>query len=162
MRPSSGDRSRIYRLPTSVLVYCFRRVTDDVEYLLLRRTEKYGGFWQGVTGALEVGETYLDGAKRELWEETRYLPERIQSVDFGYSFPMQDEWRSAYHPEVNEIHERVFLAEVELGSEPILSFEHDAFEWLHIDRALAMLKWPNNRDALQFCHRQISALAKQS
>jgi 8-oxo-dGTP pyrophosphatase MutT (NUDIX family) len=123
---------------------------------MLRRTEKYGGFWQGVTGALEVGETYQQGAARELWEETRFAPENMRSVDFGYNFPMQDEWKSAYHPDVKEIHERVFLVEIIDGAEPELSFEHDAFEWATFDRALAMLKWINNRDALAVCHRLTS------
>lgn len=64
MKPSYGDRTRRYRLPTSVLVYCYRRTAGDVEYLLLRRTAKYGGFWQGVTGAIEEGETLEQAAAR--------------------------------------------------------------------------------------------------
>jgi hypothetical protein len=50
----------------------------------------------------------------------------------------------------------VFLAEITDGAEPKLSFEHDAFEWATFDRALGMLKWPNNQEALAVCHRLAS------
>ena len=83
MRRSAG-RSTKFRLPTSVLIYCFRRNAGDIEYLMLRRTAKYGGFWQGVTGALEEGETLEAAAARELREETGFLPDIIRPVDCGY------------------------------------------------------------------------------
>ena len=150
-RDSNG--ANCYRLPTSVLVYCFRRKAGEVEYLMLRRTEKYGGFWQGVTGALERDESLQAGAARELREETGFLPDIIQPIDYSYSFPLEDEWKWAYHPEVKEIHEHVFLAEVADGTQPVLSFEHDAFKWSGFDRAWELLKWPDNRHALEVCHR---------
>jgi 8-oxo-dGTP pyrophosphatase MutT (NUDIX family) len=134
-------------------VYCYRRSADRIEYLMLRRTAKYGAFWQGVTGAPEGDESLLEGASRELMEETQLSPETIHQVDFSYSFPVQDDWKWAYHPGVTKIDEFVFLAEMLCGVEPILSFEHDRFEWAHFEQAMTLLKWPNNRDALQFCHQ---------
>ena len=142
-----------YRLPIQVLVYCFRRTDDCIEYLLLRRTPKYGGFWQGVTGAPEVGETLFEGATRELKEETQLLPKTIDQVEFGYSFPVEDDWKWAYDPYVKIIHEYVFLAEIASCVDPVLSPEHDLFEWASFDRAIGLLKWQNNKEALQFCHR---------
>jgi 8-oxo-dGTP pyrophosphatase MutT (NUDIX family) len=51
------------------------------------------------------------------------------------------------------ITEHVFLAEIAKDADPILSSEHDTFEWAEFDRAIVLLKWPNNRDALEFCDR---------
>jgi len=89
---------------------------------------------------------------RELHEETQLTPVYLQQVDFGYSFPVEEEWKWAYHPSVERIEEFVFVAEVALGAEPLLSFEHDAYEWTNFEQALTLLKWPNNRAALEFCN----------
>jgi 8-oxo-dGTP pyrophosphatase MutT (NUDIX family) len=142
-----------FRVPIQVLVYCYRRRAHSIEYLMLRRTPKYGGFWQGVTGAPEGEETLLEGAARELHEETRLSPMSLVPVDFHYSFSVDNEWKWAYHPDVSIIDEHVFLAEIGNETNPVLSFEHDAYEWTDFDRAMGLLKWPNNREALEFCDR---------
>jgi dihydroneopterin triphosphate diphosphatase len=145
------NMERSYRHPVQVLVYCFRWLSDSIEYLMLQRTTRYGGFWQGVTGAPEGDESLLDGARRELFEETQISPKDVFQVDFSYTFPIDDEWKLAYHPDVKSIDEFVFLAEISYGVEPVLSHEHDCYEWTGIDRARSLLKWPNNRLALEFC-----------
>jgi dATP pyrophosphohydrolase len=144
--------TKVYRIPISVLVYCFRRDTDGIGYLILRRTPRYGGFWQGVTGAVEGNETPLDGARRELTEETQLSPASLIQVEFSYTFLLEDEWKPAYAPGVESVTEFVFLAEISDGSEPILSFEHDLYEWMPYAPAMRRLKWPNNQRALEFCN----------
>ena len=109
-----------------------------------------GAFWQGVTGAPEEGETLLQGAAREVLEETGFTPARICSVDFTYRFPVIDEWREAYGPDPEEIVEHVFVAEVD-GGDPTLSWEHNAWGWHAPEEATSMLKWPNNIEALWRC-----------
>lgn len=153
MRKMSGE----YRIPISVLVYCFRRETFGIEYLMLRRSPKYGGFWQGVTGAIEGNETTIDGARRELTEETQLSPARLFEVEFNYTFPVEEEWKPWYAPGVAFIEEYVFLAEITDGSEPILSFEHDQYEWMPYATAVARLRWANNQRALGFCDRFLSS-----
>lgn len=44
--------------------------TLEGEYLLLKRTERDGGFWQPVTGLIEFGESPVEAALREVREET--------------------------------------------------------------------------------------------
>ena len=140
-----------YRLPTSVCVFLFREQEDGREYLLLsRRATNLGAFWQGVTGALEDGEKLLQGAAREVFEETGLTPTKIYCVDFTYSFPVKDEWREAYGPDPHEIVEHVFVAEVD-GSDPTLSKEHDDWGWHIPEKAASILKWPDNIEALWRC-----------
>ena len=146
-----------YRVPVSVLVYCFRRDTNGIDYLMMRRSPKYGGFWQGITGAIDENETPLGGARRELKEETQLSPAHLFQVEFNYSFPMEEEWKPWYAPGVESIEECVFLAEISDGSEPILSFEHDLYEWMPYAPAMARLKWPNNQRALEFCNRLLNS-----
>jgi len=140
-----------------VLVYCFHRNADGIVYLILRRTPRYGGFWQGVTGAVEGNEIPLEGARRELKEETGLSPARLFQVEFDYTFPLEEEWKWAYAPGVEFVKEYVFLAEISDGSEPILSFEHDRYEWMPYTPAMARLKWPNNQRALEFCNSLLTS-----
>ena len=145
-----------FRLPIQVCVFLFRAQADGREYLLLHRVPKLGSFWQGVTGAPEEGETLLQGAAREVLEETGLSPARIDPIDFTYRFPVIEEWREAYGPEPDEVVEHVFVAQVE-DDEPALSWEHDAMKWCEPDEAAGMLKWPNNIEALSRCEEFLSA-----
>ena len=140
--------NRNYRRPVQVLVYLFRVVGADREYLLLHRVPKLGAFWQGVSGATEKGESLVQGAAREVLEETGFRPKKLDSIDYSYSYPVQEKWRKWYGPEPTEIVEHVFVAKVE-GGEPALSWEHDDWRWCAPDDASHLLKWPDNIEALK-------------
>ncbi len=145
-----------FREPIQVLVYCVRRTNDGHEYLLLKTVPKRGSFWQGVTGAIEKGENLIDAAKRELKEETGIIPEHIYRLDYSYSLPVADEWRSQYHPNVDKVTEYSFLAGVQPTSEPLLSFEHTEYRWVKYEEALNLLKWPKNKEALEYCENWLA------
>jgi dATP pyrophosphohydrolase len=144
-----------FRVPRQVLVYLYRRDEgDEREFLLLRRTPRGGGFWQGVSGAPEGSESDREAAVREVREETGFGVEAgLVPVDFRYELRARDdnreEWLRTYGPGVDAVPEEVFLAEVPPGAEPVLAVkEHDAYRWCALDEALALLKWAANRDAL--------------
>src|SRR3990170_228144 len=95
------------RAPRQVLVYLYRRRDDgDVEFLLLKRTKQWGGFWQGVSGAPEWEETDAEGALREVLEETSFtVGDSLREIDFRYellrdSDPDAERWESLYGPDV--------------------------------------------------------------
>ena len=150
-----------FRLPIQVCVFLFREQEHGREYLLLHRVTELGAFWQGVTGAPEEGETLLQAAAREVFEETGLTPVGICSVDFTYRFPVIDEWREAYGPDPDEIVEHVFVAKVD-GGDPELSWEHDAWGWRVPEEAASMLKWPNNIEALWRCEAFLTAKRRKS
>lgn len=136
-----------------ISAYVFRPAADNdkaPEYLALRRSESRGGFWQGVTGGLEPqdkdgivegvfgsGSREAAGAVREVGEELSLTPTRMYET--GYSFGFTD-------PKDGELIEHVVGVQVEKGSQPTLSDEHDAAFWVGADdmRALVGHKWPEN------------------
>jgi dATP pyrophosphohydrolase len=139
--------------PLTVLVYAVHRTSDGWEYLLLRRTPQCDGFWQGVSGTVEPGESLEEAARRELQEETGFVAE-LERIDYSYSFPIADKWRHEYAPDVKEIMEHVFIAFLspEATSEPQIDpREHDRWAWCRFAEALKRLTWPENIDALKRC-----------
>ena len=56
---------------------------DTGNFLLLKRSKRatYPQTWSIVSGGVEKGESTLDAAKRELWEETQ-----ISSEDIEFNF----------------------------------------------------------------------------
>ena len=142
------------RVPRQVLVYLFRH-SPELEFLLIKRTEQWGGFWQGVTGAPEWGESDVDGAIRAALEETSFsIGDAIEAIDLRYELRREsdldgDRWEQLYGPHVESIPEEVYVAEVPMGADPLLApYEHDDFRWCPFDRAFQLLKWENNREAL--------------
>ena len=63
------------RAPFQVLVLPYRIAPDNtILYALFRRESSTGGYWQGIAGGGENGESPLDAAKRETQEEAGIAP----------------------------------------------------------------------------------------
>jgi len=144
------------RKPVSVLVYPVRRnAAGHWEYLLLRRIPVRGGFWQGVSGGVEGEEDTMETAKREMAEETGLVPLAIEKVDYTYSLPVEAKWRHAYPAGTQEVREYVFVSRVSDKQAVSMSPEHDSCRWCMYEEALAMLKWPENIEALRRSHELV-------
>jgi len=162
--PTSGRYGwLVTRVPRQILVYVFRRRDDGVvDFLLLRRLDHRGGFWQGVTGAPERQETDAQAAVREVFEETGFDVETaIAAIDHRYLLhrPTGDpaQWDRLYGPEVMTVPEEVYVAEAPGRAEPVLApAEHDAFTWCELETALGLLAWEENRRALVAAHESIA------
>jgi len=124
------------------------RVTPagDLEILLIRRAAGriYPGIWQCVTGGLEGDEKVVDGALRELEEETG-----ITAADLDALYGL-DQVNLFHADHVDALMaEAVFAAHVRPGVEPRLSHEHDDFQWLPADEARETVVWPAYRSAIE-------------
>ncbi|MBI2845064.1 MAG: NUDIX pyrophosphatase [Chloroflexi bacterium] len=137
------------RQPLTILVYPVRQVEGQWEYLLLKRSPRRDGFWQGVSGAVETRESLAEAASRELQEETGFLPSRLEEIHYSYSFPVSDQWREAFSAGTEEIVEHVFVAFLGSKVQPVLSAEHEAGRWCRFDEALQLLLWEDNKEALK-------------
>lgn len=145
-----------FRIPTQVCVWIVCLKQNEPKYLMFKRSEKAGGFWQGITGAPFANEEIEAGAMRELFEETGIGPnQKVSSLDFGYCFPVLGAWKIAYRSEVEKIVEKVFVTFVDDFVEPKLSDEHTEFRWCSYQEGLELLKWPNNKASLQVLHKKL-------
>jgi 8-oxo-dGTP pyrophosphatase MutT (NUDIX family) len=133
--------------PDLVGCWIFRTSTDrGIEILLIRRAPDriYPGIWQGVTGGLEGDEKVVDGALRELEEETGITAADIETL-YGL------DQVNLFHAEHVDalLAEAVFAAHVRAGVEPRLSHEHDDARWVSPEEARETVVWPAYRTAIE-------------
>jgi dATP pyrophosphohydrolase len=139
------------RIPIQVLIYPVRRNKQEWEYLMLKRIKSRGGFWQGVTGAPENNETIIEGAKRELIEETGFRSVNLIQTDVSYIIPMQDKWKDIYPEDTSEIPEYLFIAIIHQSGNPKIDpIEHDEWKWCSYRKAMSLLSWDDNKKALKY------------
>lgn len=114
-------------------------------YLMLLRAPERGGFWQPVTGNVEVGESFENAALREVDEELR-IKKTVQLIDTEYSYEFFDNGMDQF--------EKIFGVEVQAGQEVVLSSEHTEYYWATKDEAInKYLKYPGNKEGLRRLHK---------
>jgi dihydroneopterin triphosphate diphosphatase len=119
------------------------------EFLQLHRVpEDYlGNTWQIVRGTVEERETFLQGALRELQEETGLAPRefyRLGSVELFYT-PVDDTiWHSV-----------AFCAVIDRTQQVQLNEEHDAFRWVPRGQFDQHIMWASERALLPDLCRDI-------
>jgi lipoyl(octanoyl) transferase len=139
------------------------------ELLLLRRVPERGGFWQTLTGKLELGEAPLAAAARELFEETGFAPrlEEIRALGYAHAFALDPaflgEAASAHRASASQrppifCRETAFAWRVEPGEEPRLDRrEHEAHRWVALEDALPLLPFAGLRRAARLAVEQLGA-----
>jgi dATP pyrophosphohydrolase len=133
--------------PDLVGCWIFRIAADGgIEILLIRRAQGriYPGIWQCVTGGLEGDEKVIEGALREVREETGIDDDGIEAL---YDLDQVNMFH-ADHIDMVMV-EAVFAARVRGDVEPRISHEHDDLRWVSPDEARETVVWPAYRTAIE-------------
>ena len=115
-------------------------------FLLMRRARD--GFWNVVAGQVEDGESFLEGAIRELREEAQ-LEASLIDLDLRHVYEVEPRFRSLYAPGQYTVTVAAYGAEAPAGWEPTLDHEHSEHRWCRFDEAVTLLHWPEARDGLR-------------
>lgn len=119
----------------------FKPERSGYKFLVLKRREDRGGFWQSVTGGVQEGEDQISALKRELREETG-ISEFRQIINLKYSF-------SFCLPRLGNLTENVYAIEIKPEVEVVLSAEHTEYRWLDFEEALGLLKYDTNKEGFR-------------
>jgi dATP pyrophosphohydrolase len=141
------------RLPVQIEAILFKRTDGKILYLLLKRIPRSGEFWQPITGGLEEGETKVEALKREIREETG-IENIIRIIENVHYFELRDlpfiEHLKKQGQTCEYLKEYVFG--VEVASDEIVNLdreEHSEYQWCGFEEALSLLKWRENKEALE-------------
>ena len=137
------------KLPVSVLVVVH---TAELEVLLLERAAR-PGFWQSVSGSLDIPDERLEAAAaRELREETGIDAARgsLSRWNVAYTFEIYAQWRHRFAPGVLHNTEHLFSLELsERRAVKTSPVEHGACAWLAAPAAADRCFSWSNRDAIR-------------
>jgi dATP pyrophosphohydrolase len=146
-----------FKLPVSVLALVYTR---DLRVLLIERADAQE-YWQSVTGSQEPGETLIETATRELFEETGIAANEYGGfVDWNISnvYEIYPRWRHRYAPGTTHNTEHVFGLQVPQEVPVTLDpREHRAHLWLPWEEAAAKCFSWSNRDAIRMLPERSAA-----
>jgi 8-oxo-dGTP pyrophosphatase MutT (NUDIX family) len=141
--------------PTKVAQECVEGYlfhTPPLRMLIFRRPPSRGQIWVPVSGKVDPTDPdFLGALRRELIEETGIRdPTRVFPLDWHVTFEVS--------PGVTW---RLHAYGVELPREliPVLSVEHERFEWVAPEEAVKRLHYEDNREAVR---RLVSMLGNAS
>lgn len=117
-------------------------------FLILRRPPARGRIWVPVSGKVEPSDgDFRRAIEREILEETGFRPsEPPFPLDWQVEFDGPDGRRWRLHG---------FGVELPAPTPPQLSDEHDAFEWVDAEAAIARLHYEDNREAVRILIRKL-------
>lgn len=138
----------MHKIPVSALVLIH---TPKLEVLIMERADK-SGYWQSVTGSIELGETPAQAAVREVKEETGLdaLAYDFQDWQISNIYEIYPHWRHRYAPGVIENTEHLFGLMLPTTLPITLApDEHTQYAWVDWrEAAQRVFSW-TNVDALK-------------
>jgi 8-oxo-dGTP pyrophosphatase MutT (NUDIX family) len=133
---------------SSVQVVIFDDSFLTPEFLVLRRTEERGNFWQPVTGKIKSkkNETPEQAALREAFEETG-LEGELFDLGYTHSFYIDPQFLKKVYPDPQINLEYSFALRTSKKNVRISPKEHIDYEWLNYEEAYKRLIWNGNQRA---------------
>ena len=139
------------RRPEEVVIVVRRPGESGIEYLVLLRSPEKLGYWHLVAGGVDWDEEPAAAAARELEEETGLVtvPQPLGG-SLAYDLAGDPEPVRARFPAGTErITVWPFLADAPMGWDPELDEEHVTAQWAEQDAAIALLRYPEPREAIR-------------
>lgn len=131
-------------LPIKVQGVIYAEENKKRNYLIIKRREKDGGFWQGVTGTVEEGELLTDCLTREIKEELGIEKEDIAKIS---QILQTIQWKKQNGFVITEY---VYAVKIDRKQEIWLSDEHVEYKWCDFDEVYNTLGKENNKNTLKF------------
>ncbi|MFH1900165.1 MAG: NUDIX domain-containing protein [Patescibacteria group bacterium] len=133
------------RTQYQILVFPYIRTSKGYEYCLFKRKDLK--VWQGIAGGGEEGETALESAKRETYEEA-LIPVSSKYILLRSIGSVPAKSISAFKDlGVKTIPEYSFGVEVR-SKKLTIGHEHTEYGWFTYEEAINKLNWDSNKKAM--------------
>lgn len=132
-------------IKTQAIVYC--RTDEDHKYLILKRSEIDGGYWQPIVGTVKEKESIIQCMLREIEEEVG-ISDVMQVSKQLYNF--------SWEREEQVYLEFVYAIEVDEKSAIKLSEEHDEYLWLNFEDAVEKVKYNSNKRSITIVEKMLT------
>lgn len=144
------------RAPFQVLIfpYFIEKKSSQIEYALFKREDM--DVWQGIAGGGDLGETPFEAAKRETREESGISGDKFFiQLDSKATIPVEYVvGKFLWGNEIYVIPEYCFGVEV-MEKKVIISQEHTECIWVNFEKAMELLEWDSNKNALWELNKRI-------
>ncbi len=135
------------REPFQVVIFPFRRTATAWEYGIFRR--RLEDYWQGIAGGGEAGESALDAARREAFEEGNIPPTSPYRMLTTTTFVPVYHFKAVEHWSKDIYVIPVYYFGVDAtGLDITPSHEHSQYQWVDFEAGRVALKWDSDRTAL--------------
>ena len=136
------------KLPIIIQTIIYKIRDAEPEFLLLKRSEDRGDFWNTVNGTMEMDENVSQCREREIAEETgiKKLSNWSQEL-YRFNFNYKGDTMTVI----------VFSAQVDPSQEVVINDEHTEYGWFKFDKAIETLKFDDDKKALEVCNNMIKA-----
>lgn len=142
------------RAPYQVIVFPYVKAGKDYLYALFRRSDL--NFWQAISGGGENGETPVQTAKREAFEEAKIgRSSRFIKLDSMTTIPVADVGNYKWKADILVLPEHSFGVEVS-SKDMTIGREHSSYKWLPYEQARKLLRYDSNRSALWELHHRLT------
>jgi len=142
-----------FRKAVFVVVYRRNFKTNSIEYIVLKRKKHWRGF-EFPKGGVDLGESDMQTAKRETFEETGNPPIKIKefNVKGKYLYKKRLEDRSGIIGQTFHL----FSAEIS-NKNPVRidKREHSRYLWLSFDKATKKLTHRNQKKCLEIVNKSL-------
>ena len=142
-----------FRKAVFIVVYRLNKSTHEPEYLLLKRKLHWTG-WEFPKGGVDTGESLIQTARRECFEESGLKPIKIKK----YSISGKYFYKKILSDRPNIIGQtyHLFSAQVKEGKVKMDKTEHSGFVWLPFKQAIKKLTWNNQKKCLKIVNRNFN------
>ncbi|MDR2571005.1 MAG: NUDIX domain-containing protein [Oscillospiraceae bacterium] len=134
-------------IPLIAQAIIYRNNCDKIEYLLIKRREKDGGFWQAITGHIRDGEKLVDGLVREIKEEIGVVDAmRISNCVETIQWTNKNNFVMTENVYVVNFSNEIIIK---------LSEEHTDYKWCDFKEAYERLFHINNKNTFELVNKLI-------
>jgi len=153
------EQGMIKKYRKAIFILPYAKTKKGIEYLILKRKLHWKG-WEFPKGAIKFSETKKQAVERELLEETGLTPIRIKRFNYSGRY----NYRKMF-PDRQGIKGQSFslyAVEIKKAKVRLDKLEHSDYKWVGFEKAQKMLKFPNQKKALEIVDRWLKEKSQKA